>query len=373
MPTMTKSEMVVKHIKKRIFEGVWSKGVKLPPEQKIQTELGVSRTVMREAMSVLSSEGLIVRRKKAGTFVADEAGEQIIAILAPMQILSSKGGHFYQAIVTEAQKLAKASGYRAVLTIGHGPTTEEFCKSIHLFDEPVSKNVVGVIGIGAIDDYLRNKFEAAGKYYVCTDGLVSSPRENHVIASYEQMIKMAVEYLKAHGHFDFALMYPDSPTNEKVEPSEMRRIMVEEWVGKCQIDIKSDRYMPIPFNNGRASAYQMFKKLWSKADRPKAIIIADDIMCEITLQAIMDMGIKVPEELSIITQSNVGHNIPFAVPLTSIQFNPTEIINAAWHMLQNMIIANQPKQPSVHIYPKLIEGESIAYSSLKPDISRVSA
>lgn len=48
-------------------------GTRLPTEQMLTAELGVSRTVVREAVAALRADGLVVTRRGSGAYVADPA------------------------------------------------------------------------------------------------------------------------------------------------------------------------------------------------------------------------------------------------------------------------------------------------------------
>lgn len=63
------SEMVARTIGRRIVSGHYRPGETLPTEPRIQTEFGVSRTAVREAIRLLSAKGLTVSRPKIGTRV----------------------------------------------------------------------------------------------------------------------------------------------------------------------------------------------------------------------------------------------------------------------------------------------------------------
>lgn len=59
-------------LRDRIRGGAWSRGSRIPTEVELVEQLGVSRTVLREAVSRLRAEGLLVARQGAGVFVATE-------------------------------------------------------------------------------------------------------------------------------------------------------------------------------------------------------------------------------------------------------------------------------------------------------------
>lgn len=63
---------VIDHFRAEISSGRLTTGSRLPPEAKLTAQLGVSRTTLREAMVVLSHNGLVDVRQGDGTFVRSE-------------------------------------------------------------------------------------------------------------------------------------------------------------------------------------------------------------------------------------------------------------------------------------------------------------
>jgi GntR family transcriptional repressor for pyruvate dehydrogenase complex len=65
---------VVDQIQQLIASGHLESGDRLPKEDELVTQLGVSRTVLREALSRLEATGLVTIQRGRGMFVADPSG-----------------------------------------------------------------------------------------------------------------------------------------------------------------------------------------------------------------------------------------------------------------------------------------------------------
>ena len=64
---------VVERIAAEIRSGRLEPGARLPTEQELMAGMGVSRTVVREAVAALRAEGLVTTRQGSGAFVAADA------------------------------------------------------------------------------------------------------------------------------------------------------------------------------------------------------------------------------------------------------------------------------------------------------------
>ena len=107
-PSLT--EQVMANIKERIADNGFEDG-RIPPETELASDLGVSRTTIRDALSRLEHEGRIYRRQGAGTFV-NEQGLQIKSRLEEIwsyeQVLEDHGYTPSVRVLTEETIAADA-------------------------------------------------------------------------------------------------------------------------------------------------------------------------------------------------------------------------------------------------------------------------
>src|SRR6202047_1915870 len=76
-------DRIYEQILEQIVSGKFSIGDRLPSENQIATEHKVSRAVVREALSRLLADGVVVTRQGAGTFVHRKPGREFLR-LAPI-------------------------------------------------------------------------------------------------------------------------------------------------------------------------------------------------------------------------------------------------------------------------------------------------
>jgi GntR family histidine utilization transcriptional repressor len=61
---------IQRDLQERIASGEWTPGYRVPPEHELQERYGCSRMTVNKALSALAGAGLIVRRRRSGSFVA---------------------------------------------------------------------------------------------------------------------------------------------------------------------------------------------------------------------------------------------------------------------------------------------------------------
>ena len=79
-------EEVVSQVHEMVREGKFKAGDQLPSERELAETFKVSRTSVREALRALETQGLVISRTGAGTFIADLPIESLVAPLVAMLI-----------------------------------------------------------------------------------------------------------------------------------------------------------------------------------------------------------------------------------------------------------------------------------------------
>ena len=125
------------------------------------------------------------------------------------------------------------------------------------------------------------------------------------------------------------------------------------------VDSCEDRLIRVPWTIDYGEAYSVFKRWWSRPNRPRAVYFWDDALCDVVIHAILELGIKVPEDLAVLTFANRGKEFRFPTPLTSIGFDPVEAAGAGCDMLRRLVSGQGVDQPVVRLFPTIRDGDSL--------------
>jgi len=142
-PSRNLTDEVVEQLATEIRGGRLTPGSRLPTEQELMVALGVSRTVVREAISALRAEGLVVTRQGSGAFVAPDPSripfriesdglasiEDVINIMELRLAIEVEAAALAAERATDEQKTAIDRALKTIddaLTRGDAAVTEDF-------------------------------------------------------------------------------------------------------------------------------------------------------------------------------------------------------------------------------------------------------
>ncbi|MFN3481788.1 histidine utilization repressor [Rhabdaerophilum calidifontis] len=79
-----------------ITSGTWGPGSRVPPEHELQARYQCSRMTVNKALSALAHAGLIVRRRRSGSFVASPTSQQMVLKIHDIQAEVAAAGMSYR-------------------------------------------------------------------------------------------------------------------------------------------------------------------------------------------------------------------------------------------------------------------------------------
>jgi LacI family transcriptional regulator len=107
--------------------------------------------------------------------------------------------------------------------------------------------------------------------------------------------------------------------------------------------------------HGDASAYNATQILLGQNPRPDGIFCYNDLAAYGAISAVLDAGLRVPEDVSVIGCGNLLYNKFLRVPLTSVDQQSAAIGQRAAKLALQLLEADQPVVPKlIYLEPRLV-------------------
>ncbi|MFI0488839.1 MAG: HTH-type transcriptional repressor PurR [Yersinia sp. (in: enterobacteria)] len=108
------------------------------------------------------------------------------------------------------------------------------------------------------------------------------------------------------------------------------------------------------------SGYKAMHQILAQKYRPTAVFCGGDIMAMGAICAANELGLRVPQDISVIGYDNVRNARYFSPALTTIH-QPKECLGeTAFAMLLDRIVSKREDPQTIEIHPKLVERRSVA-------------
>jgi len=120
-------------IEARIMSGEWPPGHRVPFEHELMAEYGCSRMTVNKVLSTLAANGLITRRRRAGSVVAVPSMERAVLEIQDFALEAARAGTVYRFRILhrEVESLDVAAAQRIGLPVG---TEMLSVTTLHLMD-----------------------------------------------------------------------------------------------------------------------------------------------------------------------------------------------------------------------------------------------
>jgi GntR family histidine utilization transcriptional repressor len=95
-PSMALYQQIKDYISRKIQEGSWRPGHRLPSENELVSQFGMSRMTVNRALRELAEQGRVVRVAGVGSFVAEEKPQSTLLQIADLADEIRRRGHDYR-------------------------------------------------------------------------------------------------------------------------------------------------------------------------------------------------------------------------------------------------------------------------------------
>lgn len=99
-------------------------------------------------------------------------------------------------------------------------------------------------------------------------------------------------------------------------------------------------------------------QLWKLPQKPDGIVVTDDVACRGILQACLQLGVDLPNDVQLVSHSNKGVEFPYHKPLTRLEFDPQEQVKHALELIVDMLGNKTITEKHVLVPGKLISGDT---------------
>jgi hypothetical protein len=281
-------------------------GDRLPTERMLADQLGVSIVKVREALTLLQREGLVERRHGRGTFVGTPPAGRWIAVVM-IHDLAHPTLSFYERALYQSvrQRLNDADVSCRGYTAFGDPTRYEPLDCPEFWHDLAANRIRHVVPIcGDLPPDLSADLARRGI------GETETSPDNDA-ARAREMIRLGTQYLLAQGRRRLAMM---GWVSSQLFEEELRAAGVDccpDWV-RCDLH-----------PNLAGAGWQEFRDIWrSPAGRPDGLLISNDVVARDAAIAISELGVRVPDELLVVTHTNRGSGQWYPFPVAQLEVDP---------------------------------------------------
>jgi DNA-binding LacI/PurR family transcriptional regulator len=264
-------------------------------------------------------------------------------------IISDITNPFFPELVRSFEEIAVQYG-REVLTANtnYDPARMETCVRRML-----QRKVDGVaILTSEMDKHLLEEFSARDIPLVFLDTATPGPGISNIRVDYAAGVVAAVRHLSDLGHTDIGFIH--GPMNLA-----SARIRHKAFVSS----LKRKNIQPAFIEEGDhrvAGGHDAMARLLARPVRPTAILASNDLSAIGAMNAVFELGLSVPEDISVIGFDDIDLSTYIEPPLTTVHISRTEIARTAFRALFDPEHDAPPQGAEFTIHPTLIERKSTA-------------
>lgn len=347
---MTKYEYVIQQLKERLKNGTYKEGDRLPTENELAGQFGVSRHTVRQALGKLENENLIESIRGSGTFVRRRLPKRNTTMRVAV-IIRYIDDYIYPAILKGIQRELAKKNYTMLLYA----TDNHVDRERKNLSDCLEQQVDGILVEGTksarpnpnIDIY--RQLQQQGMPLVFMDTYYDGIQEPVCVGmdDYHGTLQLT-RYLQEKGYQRIAGFF-----KEDTKAGHVRYQAYIEQEIAADRSIKDDA---VTWYNTENAEKVISDSVIEKLRNYDAAICYNDVLAFELVTKSLEHGIRVPEDLAVVSFDNSLQSEASPVKITSME-HPKELMGKlAAQKLINLM--NGKTEKSVQIAWTLAEKKS---------------
>ena len=305
---------------------------KLPSESELVEKFKVSRHTVRQALMDLEKEGYIYKEHGKGTFCCFKEKKDEKKTIAVITTYISN--YIFPPIISGIEEVLSSAGY--TLTLFN--TNNEKQKEKEYLQKVIDEDVVGLIiepTMSALENTnleLYKELEKKDIEYIMINAKYDELNPAYVVMDDVEGGRIITDYLLQIGHREIAGIFK----NDDLQGVN-RQLGYKNALTQYGINTNYEYIGEYGTNEVNFFPYEFTSNLLRKDKRPSAIVCYNDQIAIQVLQAIRDMGFRVPEDISIVGYDDSDIATATEIKLTTIKHPKDEMGKRVARFLINMI------------------------------------
>jgi DNA-binding LacI/PurR family transcriptional regulator len=347
-------EQIENKLRFEIKQGILKEGDQIGSHKELSLKYNVSLITIKKALSNLINEGILVGRTGKGTFVS--SGKKKIDISKHKSIglvLRDLNHPFYSPIVKSVEKKVSELGYNLLLASSSGDIEKEENQIAHFKRIGVSGLIIASMSLDYhATDYIKNLEETNFPYIMIS--YMHDPDYWYVGIEHELGGYLATRHLINLGYKSIGCVHGGNGNLL----GEIRKNGYSRALSEVEIPFNSKLIFYLDQTKSRyESGNDLGKEFLKLKKRPEALFFYTDSAAMGFLQAIVEGGMKIPEDLAIVGFNDIEMAKYMNPPLTTIKQDAFKIGKLAAEIVVNRIEGKEQANRTI-LRPKLIIRDS---------------
>jgi LacI family transcriptional regulator len=270
-------------------------------------------------------------------------------------IVSDIENPFFPGVIKSFEDAALQHGFDVLLfsTNYDAPTAERACLKLIENKAPAVAVMSSQVDPALLDLLAANKIET-----VMLDGSRVAPQRSSLRLRYERGAVEGVQCLYNLGHRDLAMIV--GPQDRRSHVAYRTAVETAALALNCRMRVIEGR-------NDAESGAEAIHTLLKDADLPTAVLCSNDLTACGAIQSLLQSGLRVPEDISIIGADDIPLASLITPALTTVHIPRRELGSLAFTTLQKMLDGHAPDGLEVLIDTRLVVRSSTGAARPQPE------